>query len=221
MRRDIEKNVEIQRQKNTDYTPMTEKDYFKYNGENQFSVLDVWRYAHCLLENDVIAEYLVAKSLNIIKAENITYWTAYDMSYKNKRIEVKSTAYVHAWNTSSVSEVRTFSIEPSKNIYWDNSELVNNDGTEASRQSDIYVFCLNADKDIKNHDPFNLNNWEFYVVPTYKINSYAETKGNPNQKKISLNVIRELLADKVQYDGLFDAIEACVIEVDNYYNNEN
>ena len=38
------------------------------------------------------------------------------------------------------------------------------------RQNDIYVFCLLLGNTREEANPLNLNNWEFYIVPTSVIN---------------------------------------------------
>ena len=138
------------------------------------------------------------------------------MAYRNKRIEVKATRYVHPWNTH-ISKVRTFSIEPTNNEYWGNSEEGVNGGAKRSRQSEVYVFCLNSNMDIHANDPLKVDDWEFYVVPTFKINNYC--KDNPEQKKISLNVVRRLAKNGVAFDGLRAAVDAAIDMSDNYYES--
>ncbi len=214
----MEEYVEKKRIENTEYSVLNEEDHFKVNGENRFSVLDVWKYAYSQLSDDIIAEFLIAKALGLEKSENNSYWTAYDMSYRKKRIEVKATVYVHPWNKEKVSQVRTFSIAPSKNSYWLDVPTPNVN-QDLERQSEVYVFCLNANQDIKQHDILNIDHWEFYVVPTYVINSYAEQSGNPNQKKISLGVVKSLANGSVSFDGIKDAVDKAIDMSDEYYRN--
>ena len=213
----MEEYVERKRIENTAYRTLCEHDSLKVNGEKRFSVLDIWRYAYCQLGDDIIAEFLVAKALEIEKAENNSYWTAYDMSYRKKRIEVKATAYVHAWNKKRVSQVRTFSIAPSKNDYWLDIPQMNEEAHNLQRQSEVYVFCLNANQDIANHDILDIDQWEFYVVPTYIINEYTNKYNNPNQKKIALGVVRTLSAGAVRFDEIRSAVDKAIDASDAYY----
>lgn len=78
----------------TAYEPYTPDEMFQFRGKDLFSVEDFWQYAYSQLDGmaETIAEFLVAKALGIKKAENVNYWTAYDMAYRNKRIEVKAKA---------------------------------------------------------------------------------------------------------------------------------
>lgn len=212
----LEMDVAQRKEKLTAYHSYSPEEMFIHKGKELCSVLEFWRYAYSQLEglDDTLAEFFVAKALGITKAENVNYWTAYDMAYKNKRIEVKATSYVHPWNTH-ISKVRTFSIAPTNNNYWGNSLDGVNGGKKLSRQSEIFVFCLNSNMDIQNSDPLRVDDWVFYVIPTFKINNYC--KNNPEQKKISLNVVRRLAKNGVAFDELKNAIDIAIEESDKYY----
>ena len=87
----LEVEVAKKKEELTAYEPYTPDEMFRFKGENIFSVEDFWQYAYSQLDGmaETIAEFLVAKALGIKKAENVNYWTAYDMAYRNKRIKVK------------------------------------------------------------------------------------------------------------------------------------
>lgn len=200
-------NVEKTREINTTYRNYSENDYFTFSGTSVLSVLDFWRYCYGNLagQSPVIAEFLVAKALEIDKAENVTLWTAYDMSYRGMRIEVKSTEYVHAWNKKRVSNARSFSIAPSNNKYW------GNDGErKLSRQNDLYVFCLNTNKEVQHPRPLNLDDWDFYVTETARINAYTDNIGNPDQKRISLSVVKRLAGNAVKWNALKQRVDEII-----------
>ena len=209
-------DVARRKEKLTAYHAYLPEEIFLYKRKVLFSVLDFWRYAYSQLEGlgDTLAEFFVAKALGIEKAENVNYWTAYDMAYRNKRIEVKATRYVHPWNTR-ISKVRTFSIEPTNNSYWGDSKAGANGGAKLSRQSEVYVFCLNSNMDIQNSDPLRVDDWIFYVIPTFEINNYC--KGNPGQKKIWLGVVKRLAGGGVAFDGLRNAVDTAIDKSDKYY----
>ena len=212
---ELEKQTEEKRIKNTQYHAYSGNEQFHLEDTSLFSVLDFWRYQYSQLSGMAgeIAEFLVAQALGITKAENADYWTAYDMSYRNKRIEVKATQYVHPWNRHCVSNVRTFSIEPSNNSYWGN-------GHGKSRQNDVYVFCLDTNQDIEHDDPLDVGSWEFYVIPTFRIDRYASENGNPNQKTISLGAVRRLCKEPCGYLALKDAVDTAISESDQHHINE-
>ncbi len=212
----LEAAVQKQREKNTAYHSYREDDVFTFDGQPVFSVLDYWRFQYCQLKNqqDNIAEYLVSRALNICKAENVSFWTGYDLSYQGKRIEVKSSSYVHTWNKKRVSEVRTFSIAPSNNYYWYGEADKN--GKTVARQNELYIFCLNENRDISNANPLIIDNWTFFVIPTFMIDAMCEKSGNPNQKTISLSVVKKLSGISVKFDQLRNAVEEAVKRVDQH-----
>ena len=80
---------------------------------------------------------------------------------------------------------------------------------EYERQNDLYVFCLNKNKDINNNDPLRLDDWVFYVVPTFRINKYAKER----QKTITLNVVRRLSGKEVKFDQLKGALDQVINEI--------
>lgn len=205
-------SVELARRKNTEYHSYDKDEQFSLRGEPLFSVFDFWKYhySHLVGETGKIGEFLVAKALGIDKAENVLSWSAYDMSYRGARIEVKSTAYVHPWNESEVSRIRTFSIAPSKNEYWALGIVEADNHSTYARQSDIYVFCLNINQIIENDDPLRVDDWEFYVVPTSAIDEYTQNNNNPLQKTISLNVIKKLSGDPIPFEHLKGKIDEAV-----------
>ena len=152
------------------------------------------------------------------KAENVSYWTGYDLSYRAKRIEVKASSYVLPWNRKRVSQIRTFSIAPSNNLYWNG--MAESNEKKLSRQSDIYVFCLHTNQDIESVDPLVLDYWEFYVVPTFVIDERCERIGNPDQKKISLNVVKRLSKGSVSWSGLRQRVDD-VVDIVNRHLDES
>ena len=208
----LEVEVAKKKEELTAYEPYTPDEMFRFKGENIFSVEDFWQYAYSQLDGmaETIAEFLVAKALGIKKAENVNYWTAYDMAYRNKRIEVKATSYVHPWN-KEISKIRTFSIAPTNNSYWENQDAEQ----KLSRQSEVYVFCLNKNQDIGKRNALAVDDWVFYVVPTFVVDGYC--KETPAQKKISLNVVKRLAKEEVSYDRLRKAVDEAIVCSDSYY----
>ena len=212
----LEQAVAERRRQMTQYHSYTENEQFMMDGVPVSSVLDFWRFEFASLIGMVgtIGEYLVCRALEIPKAENVLKWTGYDLSYKNKRIEVKATSYIHSWNKEKHSNVRTFSIAPSNNQYW----LVKDesDTKKLSRQNELYVFCVNTQQDFETFDPLRVDSWEFYVVPTYRINEYCDGYGNPNQKTMKLRVVQSLAGGPVKWTGLKGKIEAAIDDVDRW-----
>lgn len=173
---------------------MTGQEPFTMNGEAlDFNLLDFWQFHYSGLFNisEYIAEFLVARALGITEAFNCESWTLYDIDYNGIRIEVKMSAYFHP-ELTKISETRTFSIKP----------VVGVDGI-LERQNDIYIFCLSTGRTREEANPLDLDQWEFYVVPTYIINENCGRE----QKTISLNRVKELSGGATHYDELRTVID--------------
>ena len=159
-------------------------EVFKQNGiELGFSVMDYWRFQFSNLVDNLgyVAEFLIAQALSKDEPDNCNGWTVYDVGYRGKRIEVKTTSYWQSWKASHIiSEQRNFSIRKTYLDYQNNK-------SDKARQNDIYIFCLDTGRDEKSSNPMNLENWVFYVVPTKVIN---EIFGD--QKVLSLKKLKEL-----------------------------
>ena len=107
---------------------------------------------------------------------------------------MKETSYYHSFNEEGkVSNIRCFGITKATGSY-DPSNSGNN---EFCRQNDIYVFCLNTGDTRDTSYPLNLNNWEFYIIPTAIINEKCG-----NNKTISLGKIKKLGFTSKRYDEI-------------------
>lgn len=178
---------------------------FSFNGEQtEMSILDYWRWLYSDIYDlkDTIAEYIVAKALGKDAPDNVGNWTLFDISYRGLRLEVKETSYFHSWQTDEEpkSKQRVFSIGKAYSEYGDNT-------SEYARQNDIYIFCLSTGETRESSNPLKLENWEFYVLPTYVINEECK-----DGKTISLSRVRKL-TDKVNYTELKEKIDKCVDDV--------
>ena len=162
-----------------------EEKFYQNGHELDISILDFWRFMYSNIYNlqEYIAEFLVAKALGKENPDNDKYWTLWDITYREKRIEVKESSYYHSFNEEGkVSKQRTFSISKANSRYED--DAIEN---TYERQNDIYVFCLNIGENRKEANPLNLDNWEFYIVPTSFIN-----KECGDNKTISIGRIRNM-----------------------------
>lgn len=182
---------------------MNENEKFKLNDkELDYGILDFWKYKYSNIWNmqEYIAEFIVEKALGMEKSHNTDSWTLFDIMYRNTRIEIKETSYYHPWNENGkISNQRTFGITMANSKY-ENEEQEN----KFERQNDIYVFCLNTGETREESDPMNLNNWEFYIIPTKVINERCG-----NNKTISLNRIRKL-TQKINYEEIKNQIDLII-----------
>lgn len=193
---------------------------FKLRGEKAgFNVLDFWRFQFSNLSDmqGRVGEFLVAMALGKENSDNNNGWTLWDINYKGKRIEVKTTAYYQPWRENkefleqrwgneaskskvaehNYSEQRTFGITKSRDPKDD----------EFKRMNDIYVFVLNTGKTKAEANPLHLENWEFYVVSTSLINQECG-----DNKSISLPKVKKLMKmetgsdEGLHFDKLKDAV---------------
>lgn len=168
------------------------------------TICDYWAWAFSDVlgntERGVLAEYLVALALGIdhIPREN---WLPHDLLYKEEvRIEVKSSAYIQSWYQEGLSKI-IFGIR--KTHLWD--PKTNKMSERASRQSDIYVFCLYTEKEKhKAANTLDISMWEFYVLCTKTIN---DSLGN--QKTIGLTSLKKY-GEPVSYHSLKDTIDRII-----------
>lgn len=162
-------------------------------------ILDFWSWGFSnLLTNNlrgVFAEFIVGSALGVLDQPRIE-WDAFDLIYKEKKIEVKSSAFVQAWHTTKYSNI-VFNIGAKKSYDY----TINKYSEIAVRNADIYVFCLLKEKDIKIIDPLNMNQWDFYIIKTQILNELF-----PIQKTLSLKSL-EQLSQPISYNKIKELID--------------
>jgi hypothetical protein len=169
----------------------------------EISLPDFWKWSSSdLLSNatrGIFAEYIVSLALGASMDGGRKEWDAFDvLTPEGLKIEVKSAAYVQSWKQKSHSKI-LFGIGPTKG--WDAETNVYD--TEIRRQADVYVFALLTCKDRETADPMNLENWEFYVLPTSVLNERL-----PFQKTLSLSRLASLAEKPVGVFALRDTVTA-------------
>lgn len=184
--------------------PLSGDEMFMMGREPRgFNIRHFWSYMYSnVLDNTGdLAEFIVAAALGI-KFNKKYGWTLYDIDYRDKRIEVKATAYVQPWRADgNYSEQRVFSIRKTHTIEGDmNSPL--------ARNSDVYVFVLNTAKKMEEANPLNLEQWCFWVIRTEIINALCG-----ENKTISLKKIQDLGGDGVTFDELKLEINMAIDEL--------
>ncbi len=105
-----------------------------------------WAYGN-LLNNTtraVVGEYLVHKALDSSTRQRID-WDAYDILYKCFKIEVKSSGYLQTWNKERKYSKITFDIRKKDPWLSKKNEYLG----KACRYSDLWIFCVHNEKDIK------------------------------------------------------------------------
>ena len=182
-------------------TRKTGQEQFLFeNKPLNLTLMNFWQWLGSDLTNNafrgMIAEFIVACALGLEKGTR-TEWDAYDLiSAEGVKIEVKSSAYLQSWHQDRFSIVE-FTICPTKG--WEASSNIYH--PERKRQADIYIFCLLKHLDKSTLNPLDLDQWEFYILPTSILNAKV-----PIQKKIRLNSLLKLNPLKTNFDGIKEAI---------------
>lgn len=142
----------------------------------EFDLKSFWQWSTSdLVANSirgVLAEYLVAKSLNLDVSRPREVWAAFDLETTDDvKIEVKSAAAVQSWHQNKLSPI-TFSYP--ETLAWDAN--TNAMATEKARQADVYVFALLAHTHKPTVDPMKIEQWKFYVVATAALNARVRSQ---------------------------------------------
>jgi hypothetical protein len=164
------------------------------------TLLDFWQWSSSdVLSNTlrgILAEYIVSIALGCdqpVRQE----WDAYDLLTPDSiKVEVKSAAYLQSWGQEKLSPI-SFGIQPTYAYDYDTYTF----GEEQKRQADVYVFCLLKHKDKATVNPLNLDQWEFYIIPTSVLDAECG-----EQKKISLSRLMEMEHVVCGFDGILGAI---------------
>lgn len=167
---------------------------------------DYWAWNSSDLLNNTLrgsfCEFVVSASLGLDMTGVNEDWTPYDILMPGDpdiRIEVKSSAYLQAWENSKLSSIQ-FSIRPTR--AW--SPETGYD-SKVVRQSDVYVFCVYTETDRVVADPLVLDGWTFFVVPTRRIDAICGM-----QKTISLPSLLMLEPIKADYSSIKAAVLASI-----------
>ena len=149
----------------------TGEELFVLDGVDiSLKLLDFWRWAYSDCINNttrgVLAEFLVATALGIDLNKSRDAWAKFDLTYRDKGIEVKSSSYHQRWHQEKISSI-SFKIPATK--AWD--EESNIQDTEAKRQAFMYVLCLLSEKTRNLVNPLDIDQWAFWVIPTHFFNN--------------------------------------------------
>lgn len=175
---------------------------------------DYWAWNSSDLLNNTLrgsfCEFIVSAALGLDLSGTNQDWSPYDVCFPHRwqreghdrdevHIEVKSCAYLQSWEQSKLSNI-IFSIRPTR--AWDPQGGYSG---EVRRQSDVYVFCVYTVKDRSKADPLILDGWDFYIVPTQKLDDICGP-----QKSISLPSLLTLEPIRADYSGIRDAVVSCI-----------
>ncbi len=173
-------------------TPKTGKEILTNNGLNiNYSLLDFWQWSVSdILSNATrgrFAEFIVGTAIGLEPTNLRNEWAKCDIiTEEGIKIEVKSASYIQSWNQDKFSTI-SFSIKPAR--HWET-------GTKRyrgnpKRHAEVYVFCHLKHKDQNTIDPLKMEQWDFYILPTYRIDNYERS-----QSSITLNSLQKLTEPK-------------------------
>ncbi|MGP4069478.1 hypothetical protein [Halobacillus sp. B29] len=164
------------------------------------TVVEFWRWAYSdLLSNTtrgVFAEFLVGYALGLTHEPRVE-WDKADFFYKGRLIEVKSSAYLQAWEQQKPSKI-IFNISEAK--AWNST--TGKMSSEAQRNSECYVFCVYTDQDKSDYDILDVNRWDYFVLSTSFLDEFF-----PQQKTISLSTIHKFCSP-VEFSNLKSKIDS-------------
>lgn len=150
--------------------------------QSKGTVGDFWLWAFSdLRQNNVrgiFSEWLVARLLGI---EHVARdpWAAHDLtSPEGIRLEVKSSAYVQAWERTGPPRIV---FDGLKGCIWDPTL---GRAKVATYNADLYVFCLHVERDSAIWSALDVSKWRFWLVPRSRI---AEL----GLKQVSLTTLRK------------------------------
>ncbi|HEY4099873.1 MAG TPA: hypothetical protein VGM20_03230 [Gemmatimonadales bacterium] len=165
-------------------------------------LLDFWQWSVSDLVSNAtrgrLAEYIVAKGIGVSTAGVRDEWAACDLcTSAGVQVEVKSAAYLQSWHQKDYSTIQ-FSVRKARE--W--SSETNVVGTEPVRTAHVYVFALLFHKSKATLDPLNLDQWQFFVLPTRTLDERERS-----QSSITLASL-EGLVQAIPFAGLRHAVEA-------------
>lgn len=192
-------------------TPKNGTEDLTFNGQKtKYKLFDFWRWSVSdLLSNATrgrFAEFIVGTAIGINPDHIRDEWDTYDLkTVDGIKIEVKSAAYIQCWSQKCFSSI-SFSIKRSFYRVPD----TNNESVKPKRYADLYVFCVLKHRDQSTIDPLKMEQWDFYVLPTYRLDNYERS-----QSSITLNSL-EKLTEPVSYIELNARIQKAYLEQTNY-----
>lgn len=114
-----------------------------------------------------LAEFLVARALGLHNVSRVE-WDAYDLLLDDIRIEVKSSAYLQAWEQPKPSRIVFSGLRGTRyhprHGYDPGGKRLN---------AHVYVFCVQTAMTHEDYNPLNLGQWKFYVVKRSSLDSHG------------------------------------------------
>jgi hypothetical protein len=149
----------------------------------------------------VFAEFIVGRALGIAYGMRRD-WDYVDHEYGKKTIEVKATGLAQRWRQGKKRSAPSFDIAKKIPVRWGEPDA--EEGVQAVRSADCYVFCIHTDKEAATANALDLNHWKFLVISKEKLN-----REFGDQKSVACSVIRKH-CEETDFVGLKATVDACL-----------
>jgi hypothetical protein len=128
-----------------------------------------WAYSDVLININraVFAEFIVGYALGFTHDKTRRDWDCVDFRYNGKKMEVKATGFAQRWRQGKKRSAPSFDIQK-KNVLHGGPDA--EDGAQAVRSADCYVFCIHTETDSTTANVLDLSKWKFLVISTERIN---------------------------------------------------
>ena len=161
---------------------------------------DVWAWSMSDLRTNtvrpMVAEFLVAKALGASHRPRIE-WDSYDVETPDGlRLEVKSSAYLQAWEQTRLSRIEFSGLTaktPTATAYSD-ARTYNADG---------YVFALQTATEHSRYDALDTGQWQFWVLPVERVAANGS-------RSLALSTVKSMAGEHVTYARLADTVRSVV-----------
>ncbi len=162
------------------------------------TVMDFWRWTLSDLRmnttRSLLAEFLVAKAVGDPSPLRVE-WADFDVtSAEGIKIEVKSSRYCQSWRQRRLS---TLSFGRLSARAW--SEETGARGAVPDVRADVFVFAIQTCRDCQRYDAFDLNQWEFRVIPGAVVKRHAG-------RSVGLSFVLKQAPDPLRWDQLHEAV---------------
>lgn len=162
------------------------------------TVADFWRWAFSDLRDNttrgILAEFLVARAVGDKRDLRIG-WDNFDAQAPDgSTIEVKRSAFLQSWALKRHSELRfgrlsAREFDAARNEY----------SVDARVRADVFVFCVQTQREPAAYDMFDISHWEFWVVG-------ASTIRELGAKSTGIGWVRRHATGPIPYGELGEAI---------------
>lgn len=153
----------------------------------------------------LFAEWLVGVALGVIDETMYRQeWDAYDLLYRNKKIEVKAAGRSQSWNPNHSARI-SFGIAQKKTS-WSAATDTFTHHDRPTRFADVYVFCMHEPVPATNKKVVDPDYWQFWIVTTEVLDRELGT-----QKSLGINRLSQLAAP-VRWTEVRAAVDECLDE---------